>query len=143
VAGEVTGQPHAVIAGIDMARELWDPCREAGAAEAGVTMRTWLVAGAALAASCFAGPAFAQETCGGLQGLQCSAGEYCYFTQEALCGAADQTGTCQPRPEFCTEQYDPVCGCDDQTYPNACYAAKAGVSVAQAGQCGASAEPVE
>ena len=82
-----------------------------------------------------------QQSCGGLQGLQCSDGAFCQYAPEAQCGAADQTGTCEPRPEFCTEQYDPVCGCDGETYPNACYAAREGVSVASAGECTPSQTP--
>lgn len=73
--------------------------------------------------------------CGGLQGLGCAEGEYCDFAPDARCGAADQTGVCLPSPDFCTAQFDPVCGCDDRTYGNACEANAAGVSVASAGEC--------
>jgi hypothetical protein len=106
-------------------------------------MRKALIAGALLAAALWAGPTLAtDEFCGGIAGVQCTdAGEYCQFAPEAQCGAADQSGTCQPKPEVCTEQYDPVCGCDGQTYGNACQAAAAGVSVASAGECGATGEP--
>lgn len=73
--------------------------------------------------------------CGGLQGLACGPAEYCAFPQTGFCGAADQTGVCMPRPQVCTMIYDPVCGCDDQTYSSACVAAAAGVSVAYPGEC--------
>lgn len=73
--------------------------------------------------------------CGGLQGLACGPGQYCAFPQTGFCGAADQTGVCMPRPEACTMEYSPVCGCDDQTYSSACIAAAAGTSVAYPGEC--------
>jgi Kazal-type serine protease inhibitor-like protein len=73
--------------------------------------------------------------CGGLRGAQCGVGQFCDFAPEAACGAADQTGTCQPTPELCTTQFDPVCGCDGQTHGNACSAHLAGVSVASEGEC--------
>jgi hypothetical protein len=78
------------------------------------------------------------EVCGGIQGLGCNAGEYCNFPPDAMCGAADQTGTCAPVPEACDLIYAPVCGCDDRTYGNDCAAAMAGVSVASQGECGGS-----
>ena len=74
--------------------------------------------------------------CGGLQGLACGTGQYCDYPAAAMCGAADQTGICRPRPEVCTEHYQPVCGCDGNTYSNACTAASQGVSVASQGECG-------
>lgn len=75
--------------------------------------------------------------CGGIAGLGCSTNLYCEFSAEAQCGAADQTGLCRRVPEMCTEEFAPVCGCNDKTYPNACHAARDAVSVAIAGACAA------
>jgi hypothetical protein len=73
--------------------------------------------------------------CGGIAGIQCGMNEYCDFSADDQCGFADGGGVCRPRPESCTEQYAPVCGCDGQTYGNACAAASAGASVAKIGEC--------
>lgn len=62
----------------------------------------------------------------------CTATEYC-ARPEGQCDG--DGGACQDRPEVCTQVFDPVCGCDGQTYGNACEAAAAGVNVASQGEC--------
>lgn len=73
--------------------------------------------------------------CGGLQGKDCKKDEWCDYPDGSACGAADQQGTCQPRPEVCTKIYQPVCGCDGRTYGNACEAHENGVDVSKEGEC--------
>ena len=103
-------------------------------------MRAFLVVfGALTLAACAPEPERSSRAepamCGGLQGLACGPGQYCAYPQTGFCGAADQTGVCMPRPEACTMDYEPICGCDDRTYSNACVAAAAGTSVAYPGEC--------
>lgn len=75
------------------------------------------------------------EPCGGFAGLPCDEGEFCSFTEEQTCGFADQMGECVEIPEGCNKMLAPVCGCDGNTHPNSCFAAKEGVSIAHQGEC--------
>ena len=36
---------------------------------------------------------------------------------------------------LCTEEYDPVCGCNGVTYSNSCYADRSGVTLYISGEC--------
>ncbi len=63
----------------------------------------------------------------------CSEGLYCAYRTQ--CGATESGGTGTKRPQACTGEYRPVCGCNHQTYANKGEAAAAAASVAQAGEC--------
>ena len=81
------------------------------------------------------GPAAVGGKCGGFTGAVCGDKEWCDYPANAVCGIADVQGVCRPRPEICTSEYLPVCGCNDVTYSNACVAAANGTDVAYAGRC--------
>ena len=68
---------------------------------------------------------------GCIENGDCGSGEFC-LRPPRRCGGR---GECRPRPEVCTAQFDPVCGCNGETYSNACQAAAAGVSIARNGSC--------
>lgn len=86
------------------------------------------------------GGAAGARLCGGLLPSPCDQGEYCNFPPDSACGAADQTGVCTAIPDACDAVLRPVCGCNNETYGNACEAASNGVSVQAEGEC--KADPV-
>jgi hypothetical protein len=71
--------------------------------------------------------------------VTCTADEFCsYGTSTStlgLCLTPGTIGSCEPRPTTCADVHEPVCGCDGNTYPNPCEAAKAGWAVALTGPC--------
>ena len=54
------------------------------------------------------------------------------------CGKTDVPSDCVGKINpntVCTERYDPVCGCNNKTYGNACLAGAAGIRVVAQGEC--------
>ncbi|MFN3201068.1 MAG: Kazal-type serine protease inhibitor domain-containing protein [Bradymonadia bacterium] len=64
--------------------------------------------------------------------LGCPDGQACQSPQ----GMCRGVGVCTPAPQCPRDIFDPVCGCDGQTWRSACHALAAGRSVAYRGICG-------
>ena len=74
------------------------------------------------------------QICGSATNPRCGAGEVCEIPAGS-CDKTDVTGTCVPRPENCTQDYTPVCGCDGSTYSNDCMRLMAGARKSHNGEC--------
>lgn len=80
------------------------------------------------------GGLFSPRECGGIDDVPCGIDRYCSYAVGG-CATDGALGECSDMPTACTEIYQPVCGCDNLTYANACFAAADGVSVLAEGTC--------
>ncbi|MBW2390237.1 MAG: hypothetical protein JRG89_17680, partial [Deltaproteobacteria bacterium] len=65
------------------------------------------------------------------ESTQCEIGQSCSKPENAC----EAEGICRPLPALCPLYFDPVCGCDGETYNNGCDANQGGTSVAHEGAC--------
>lgn len=74
------------------------------------------------------------ESCGTDGAMQCDKGLVCLF-EAGTCQTPKEPGRCQVAPVDCPNAYEPVCGCDGETWGNQCFAERAGVSLLHSGEC--------
>lgn len=75
----------------------------------------------ALFAAAAGSPASAAEPKNCSTAKDCATGEFCDTTPK--CPGGKTKGVCAKKPQFCTEDYSPVTGCNGKEYSNRCHAA--------------------
>ncbi len=75
--------------------------------------------------ACPTGPTSTTCKLGPVKPVLCPSGYYCKLNTLGMCSGY---GKCTPTPPVCDKSNKPVCGCDKNTYANACKLAQAGFS---------------
>ena len=66
----------------------------------------------------------------------CSSNDQCRFNEYCKLDSCNSTeGKCERKPLHCIDVYQPVCGCNNQTYGNTCFLNNAGVPKLSDGEC--------